>query len=726
MKRLILFLLVILNRTNNGIAEPILHLQYGNSQDHLSIALPANTADNRLLRLEASSDLELWSGRARRYPGADWHPTQPLDGAVLLDGPAPTFLKTNFEGTLFFRLLEKDAPTTTAAERVSAFLQQSTFGPRKADIDAFLSTWGAPADGQTDGPYLSWIDAQMALDPFLHRAWFRRQSDPDYIDQSSLTDPERNHFGEVAHDPSLGHRLSFFRGSTAYKADTSCALEGHGGETGQHMLDAIQERPELPVNSQENDLKYAQTLAKHIIWYEAALHANDQLRQRMAWALSQHFVVGEEGSNFDDLTERWTSYYDIFVRNAFGNFRDILSEVTWHPHMGYYLSHLNNRKEIPARNIYPDENYAREVMQLFTIGLWQLQPDGQLILDAHGQPIPTYDNDNITEFARIFTGFLKATDRTNIEIRSGNWVDPMRIVASRHDFESKVLLDGSLHGPFPATIDGARQDIEGFLDHLFEHPNVPPFVANFLIQRFTVSNPSPGYIEAVSEAFATGLFNGQGTGQRGDLAATLKAILLHPEARSTALAFDPAHGKLREPLIRLMHFARAMHLYSDQTYGVIPLQGLDDLIGQGPYQSPSVFNFYRPDYQPNGAVGDRGLSAPEFQIHTAVTGLNLPNALHNLAHNGLRGGPDNAKITPRYFSQGDLDFSEAISTANQAGTLIDFLDLVLCAGRLTDENRAILLDEIANMPGGTTEEKTARVRRALSLFALLPEFNTLY
>lgn len=695
------------------------------SAGQVILHLPPEAGVAGLQRIEGSNDLGEWTTLARRYNDLGWHTTPPDRTSLqLAGGNGP--LREEAPGEMrFYRIVESPAPDYTPEERVSAFLRQATFGPRMADITTFINAFGAPSEEET-GHYEAWIDAQMEMAPFLHRAFFRSQSDPNYEDQSGLVEAGRNHHGEVGHDPALGHRLNCYRGNVLYRPNTSCPFPGHGGSDGLHMQEAAQKRPDLNSTQRNADLTFNANQTKQLIWHEAAFNAGDQLRQRMAWALSQHFVVGEEGSNLDGLTERWTSYYDIFVRHAFGNFRDILSEVTWHPHMGYYLSHLNNRKANPAQGTFPDENYAREVMQLFTIGLWQLHPDGRLLLDAAGNAIPTYDNDDITEFAKIFTGFTRATDRPNIETNNGNWIDPMRIIASRHDFSAKVLLDGSLLGPYPPTANGATAEIEGFLDHLFKHPNVPPFIAAFLIQRFTISNPSPDYVESVAQAFATGLFQGRGTGHRGDLAATLRAVLLHPEARAGALSDDPAHGKLREPLLRLIHFARAMGLESTQTHGFLPFQNLDELLGQGPYQAPSVFNFFRPDYQPNGTIADQDLHAPEFQTHNDVTGLHLPNALHNLAHNGLQGGAANAYITSRTFAQGELDLSEAASHAGNAASLVDYLDLLLCSGRLSTDNRAVLLDELSGMPVSSASDRLARTQRALSLFALLPEFNTLH
>ena len=235
----------------------------------------------------------------------------------------------------------------------------------------------------------------------------------------------------------------------------------------------------------------------------------------------------------------------------------------------------------------------------------------------------------------------------------------MRVTADWHDFDPKTLLDGSTLGPFSQDENGVRNDVAGLLDHLFNHKNVPPFFARCMIQRFTVSNPSPAYIEAVAQAFKSGLYQGSGSGNRGCMEATIKAVLLHPEARSASLAYDPSHGKLREPLIRLIHVARAFGLTSNRTYGWLYFKDLQDTILQAPYESPSVFNYYRPDYAPNGVIGNAALNAPEFQIHTDVSALQLSNALITLIVHGIAGPGDNnyGNIGQRNVIDSVLDFT---------------------------------------------------------------------
>ncbi|MFL2835244.1 MAG: DUF1800 family protein [Coraliomargaritaceae bacterium] len=487
-----------------------------------------------------------------------------------------------------------------------------------------------------------------------------------------------------------------------------------------------------------------------LVWFEAAINAEDQLRQRVAWALSQYFVVGEPGSNHPNTTERYLNFYDIFVRKAFGNFRDILSEITWSPHMGYYLSYIENKKANSSQGTFPDENFAREVMQLFTIGLWELNEDGTLELDNEGNAIPTYDNNDIAEFAKVFTGLRRPFDRVNIEIFFGNYIDPMRIQSNRHDFSSKKLLDGTylnfdpnngLYDDWESFVDSnnngiydsgeefadttesvaVRYDVEGLLDHLFNHKNMPPFFAKFLIQRMTVSNPSPNYIFAVADAFKTGLYNGSGSGNRGDMTSTVKAVLLHPEAREKILSFDPSHGKLREPLIRLMHLSRAFNLTSLRTYDWIYFVGLEDTILQSPYESPTVFNYYRPDYSPNGSIGNIQLNAPEFQINNDVSALHLANAFNTLINHGIVGG-DIGNIGSKPYVGAELDFSYEISLSHNDQLLLDHLDLILCGGKLNPDIKQTIADALV----ASNLSQLDRVRYAVSLFVLTIEFNTLF
>ncbi|MGI9271519.1 MAG: DUF1800 domain-containing protein, partial [Woeseiaceae bacterium] len=295
----------------------------------------------------------------------------------------------------------------------------------------------------------------------------------------------------------------------------------------------------------ENDIEYL-IYARRLAWWHRTITASDVVRQRVAFALSEIFVVSD---NVDDLIVypfALSGYYDTLLRNAFGNYRDLLRGVTLHPAMGIYLSHVNNRRSDPAANIFPDENYAREVMQLFSIGLFELNIDGSLRLDGDGEPIPTYSNVEIREFAKIFTGLSFGGANPFFGNPAPSFAAPMQMFDAEHEPGSKNLLNGIV---VPAGQTG-MQDIEAALDNLFNHPNVGPFIGKQLIQRLVTSNPSPAYIERVAR-----VFNGDVSGVRGDMRAVVRAVLLDPEAESAATTMAD-FGKLREPVVRYASILR--------------------------------------------------------------------------------------------------------------------------------------------------------------------------
>ena len=283
------------------------------------------------------------------------------------------------------------------------------------------------------------------------------------------------------------------------------------------------------------------------IWFQNAIDGNDQLRQRVAFALSEIMVVSQLGA-LQQAPYALASYYDMLARNAFGNYRDLIEDVTLHPAMGVYLSVLGNQKPNPALNIRPDENYARELMQLFSIGLVELNIDGTPKLDDQSQPIPTYDQAVIEGFAHVYTGWNWAGFARFEFARptEANQTQPMQLYPDFHDTGEKLLLNGVV---LPAGQSG-QQDLAAALDNVFNHPNVGPFMAIRLIQRLTTSNPSPAYVQRVAE-----VFNDNGAGVRGDLRAVVKAILMDAEARpELPMEID---GKLKEPLLRLTQLWRA-------------------------------------------------------------------------------------------------------------------------------------------------------------------------
>ena len=359
--------------------------------------------------------------------------------------------------------------------------------------------------------------------------------------------------------------------------------------------------------------------ARQDIWFKHATRAPDQLRQRVAFALSEIMVVSQH-SELLFMPFATADYYDMLSRGAFGDFRQLLEDVTLHPAMGTFLNMLGNRKPDPLRNIRPDENYARELMQLFSIGLVTLNSDGSVPVNAAGDPFPTYDQLVIEGFAHVFTGwnYSDATLFSKARRTHTTQVQPMKAYPEEHATGSKKLL--SYPGVAQPVLPGgqtAQQDLEGALNNIFNHPNVGPFISRQLIQRLVASNPSRAYVARIAA-----VFNDDGQGHRGNLGAVVKAILLDPEARPSAAATTDVTGKLKEPLLRLVQFWRAYDAAARN--GNYHFTDSDRVFGQGPLLSPTVFNFFTPAYAPPGEIGDRGLVAPEMQLanenlNTSVT-----------------------------------------------------------------------------------------------------------
>ncbi|MEM9419623.1 MAG: DUF1800 family protein, partial [Planctomycetota bacterium] len=367
-----------------------------------------------------------------------------------------------------------------------------------------------------------------------------------------------------------------------------------------------------------------QVFQQRYAWANVVVESPDQLRQRVAWALIQIFVINNDQDSSGPDASR--GYYNFMIENAFGNFRDLLSDVTFSKPMGVYLTYLNNEKENPATGTVPDENYAREIKQLFSIGLFELNMDGTPKLDSQGNMIPTYDNDDIVQFARVFTGLRLSNIGANFRQREAN---PMRMQSSFHEFGSKQLLNypGAVNGGFiPARTGGQQTDANGIadvnfaIDNVFNHPTTPPFICRQLIQRLVTSNPTPAYVERVASVFVD-----DGTGTRGNLEAVIKAILLDPEARDRTYSSNPYHGKVVEPFLLKWALYRVLDRLDrpSQPVGLRVDQfmfGEHDKFGQAYLTSPSVFNFYLPDYTiPNGGLDLRMLDAPELQILNEIT-----------------------------------------------------------------------------------------------------------
>ena len=447
-------------------------------------------------------------------------------------------------------------------------------------------------------------------------------------------------------------------------------------------------------------------------WWKLAVNAPDQLRQRVAFALSQILVTSDANSTIANWQNGHALYYDLLVRGAFGNFRQLLEDVTVSANMGIYLSSLRNAKAtfntqgIPITQ--PDENYAREVMQLFTIGRHELQPDGTLKLDAKGQPIPTYTQETIEQTAKVFTGwgFFQSASTTNFRGTgpgSESYLNPMVLYPPFHDDTAKTIVTGKV---LPAGQGGVK-DLKDTLDTLFNHPDTPPFISRQLIQRLVTSNPSPGYVFRVASAFSN-----NGTGVRGDLGAVVRAILTDNEARSPSLLTTVGFGKPKEPLLRATALLRAFNgaaasgRYINGAYTNPETIGTASL-AQAALRAPTVFNFFEPDYVHPGQLAAAGLYAPEFQLFTDTTAITIPNYLYNQLY------------STRNATNVGLTLTDLLPLAKSPQQLVDYANLVLAGGTMSRPDTDLVVAALTRMPAATTD--LDRVRSALYLVVSSPE-----
>ena len=440
-------------------------------------------------------------------------------------------------------------------------------------------------------------------------------------------------------------------------------------------------------------------------WFTHAITAPDQLRQRVAFALSEIFVVSDQ-STFGDDTYGLANYYDLLVNNAFGNYRDLLEQVTLSPIMGMYLSVLGNEKPNNEENIRPDENYAREVMQLFSIGLVELNNDGSE-KRQNGQSIPTYNQETIKAFAHVYNGwnFNGATAETWWNFyRNYNSLLPMTAVEAFHDTSEKRLLDNVI---VPAN-QTTKQDLDIALDNLFNHPNVAPFIGKQLIKKLVTSNPSPAYVSRVSA-----IFNNNGLGIRGDLGAVIKTILLDQEA-IIGTSTNADFGKIREPLLRAVHLWRAFDASSPNDR--FQFSWPDYAFAQAPLSAHHVFNFFSPDYAPPGIVSDNNLIAPELEI---VTENYLTRTSNFLAYSTLWGHTE-------YEDERDdesrilIDMSSLKPMVDDTNKLLAHLNMLLLGGTMSAEMQEILIEAFNKT---SDQEVNDRLSNLLFVIMISPQYT---
>ncbi|MEZ0390518.1 MAG: DUF1800 family protein, partial [Verrucomicrobium sp.] len=556
------------------------------------------------------------------------------------------------------------APTGADLDRdITRFLLQATYGPTQESIQEIKDLVTANS-GNTVAAYTAWLDKQIDLGQTPSPSFTKLVQAADMEDFYLRGNKPINY----NNDPQFGG-TSFSWNGTAWVASTI---------------------------HQNNYPNYANRRRE---WWTLVLQSKDQLRQRMALALSEIVVVSENDSTLQTNHYGLSNYWDMLAQNAFGRYRQVLSNVSQSPVMGYYLSFLRNQKA--TGNIRPDENYAREVMQLFSVGLVQRHLDGSLKLDNNGLPIPTYDQVDITELARVFTGFAfgkryatvsaptypnpsnqtvgALEDNTNFFQSSTSarywqaaWMNPLKMFDAYHDFGAKTLFAGKT-GQFviPARTNNAGTESEGLVDitdamnvlagplsgtgAYTGHPNTPVFISRLLIQRFTTSNPSAGYLYRVANTYKN---------TNGNLGEVVKAILLDYEARSLSIADSTlAAGKVKEPILHFAALLRSLKSYSNlplvnlttvpisftsvqsPVTTAYPVTELDKFpagamrfrffdtqasLTQSNQRAPSVFNWFLPDYVMPGPLAAAGLVAPELQVATESNVVNVVNAHYNL------------------------------------------------------------------------------------------------
>ncbi len=621
-----------------------------------------------------------------------------LAGTALFAAPVVAATLSHFPDPVFHDGMEGPAAGPFNDADAARFLAQATFGPTDADI-AHLR---ALTEANNGAGYQAWLNEQFSAPP---------TSQLTYYDWVATTLGENTGFSNILEAWFLG------------------ALGGPD--------------PQFPADPTK-------------------VHT-DQLRQRVAFALSEIFVVSDQNTLLDQHPDGLAYYYDLLSANAFGNYRALLEQVTLSPQMGVYLNMQGNPRADLTQNLHPDENYAREINQLFSVGLVMLNGSGTPQLDGSGKPIPTYAQPVITAFAHVFTGWNWA------DCTSGNFSGcgyhgldfqtPMASFALHHDngtdatndIVSKQLLayPGAINGGVLASGGSPETDLAFALDNIFNHPNVGAFIGRQLIQRLVTSNPSPQYVQRVTD-----VFNDDGSNVRGNLQAVVRAILLDPEARYGQFRSPQTFGKLREPLLRVTHFWRAMgathacgstagllhyanpYRYAGYTTAYSVGSALYSGVGQAPLRSDTVFNFFKPAYVPSGEMAGLGLVGPEFQITTDTLISNSTNTIFEdtydmgLDVSGACGGNDSGVGNVKINRAQDLALAGNANggAADPADKLVDAYDTRFMSGQMSPFMRQTLLDALnpvssSNYDAGKFPSwQMERISKALLLILTSPEY----
>lgn len=496
------------------------------------------------------------------------------------------------------------------------------------------------------------------------------------------SDADAARFLQQAHFSSTRDEISALRGG-GYAMWLARQYQAPLGPTGWDWLES---QGYGGVDS--NEYFFSSRPADHMLWSQL-LSGRDTMRRRMALALSEFFVSSLSSAEFTWRSHAYASWWDMLVRNAFGNFRDLLEDVTLHPAMGHFLNTKGNRKEDERTGRVPDENYSREVMQLFTIGLVNLN------LNGTSQGTESYTQEDVTNLARVFTGYdfdrsdgvrLNRPNSTSTIESTAFARKPMLLTPSNHSTLESRFLGATV----PANATGAEA-LRIAMDTLFNHPNVGPFFARQMIQRLVTSQPSPAYVARVATRF-----NNNGEGVRGDLKAVWTAILLDDEARGPDGLGNPAFGKLREPMLRFIQWGRSFGVASASgTWKLGDLSNPSTQLGQSPLRPPSVFNFFRPGYvPPKTRMAEAWVTAPEFQIVNESSVGGYLNFMQGVIERGLlitNNVPDIA-----------ANYGRELALVNDAVAVVDHVCLVLAAGQVSPASRTIMVNALNATPIPTT------------------------
>jgi uncharacterized protein (DUF1800 family) len=524
----------------------------------------------------------------------------------------------------------------------------------------------------------------------------------------------------------------------------------------QYKVDSINATPPIP--SPLNQLKdvFIDDWAFDVAWFQGSMTSADQLRWRVGMALSEIFVTSRI-SAFDNNPYALGSYYDVLNKNAFGNYRSLIDSISYHPTMGVYLTYLNNHATdtTGGKKVFPDENYAREIMQLFSIGLYELNIDGTERKDANNRSIPTYTNNDISNLAKVFTGLTWSHSRflgddRNVDLWSYTrrmkimaidssdkynrwWLPPAQWrIVNGHETGTKTFLGQTI--PNRTSANGrpinVDLDISDALNILFNHPNVGPFISRRLIQQLVTSSPSPAFISRIAT-----VFNNNGLGVRGDMKAVIRAILLDAEARDCC--GDKGiytYGHLRSPFLRYMNLVKGLNLTSPTNVYRNVMVDLYDRIEQKPLYSPSVFNFYSPNYVPDGPLSLRGKAAPEFQMLNSLSFANYMNGLHKWIINNDVNEYYGLFNTETYKSAQDPSFDLTaeypLATDLRLMEFLDKYNLILAQGSVTRAHINVIANAVKRMPityNTTTlvpdpDLSNRRLRMALFLIMVSPDY----